>query len=92
MSGVIDIASRRSRPTLEGPARCLSCRHDWIAVAPTGTVALDCPACGLNKGQFIHLAVREDRLHWRCACSNDLFHVTPDGYYCPVCGEWAKGF
>lgn len=89
MGDVIDMASRRPSPTMEGKARCLACDHDWIAVAPTGTASLECPSCGLNTGRYVNLAVRSDHAHWECACGNDLFHLTPEGSYCPVCGAWA---
>lgn len=35
----------------EGPAVCLGCRHEWVAVAPEGTSSnLRCPSCDLPKG------------------------------------------
>lgn len=88
MGDVIDLGARRATATMEGSARCLACKHDWIAVAPAGTASLECPSCGLSTGRFVHLAVRNDRYHWLCACGNDLFHLTPEGSYCPVCGDW----
>jgi hypothetical protein len=75
-----------------GPATCLQCRHAWVAVAPVGAVELTCPICETNKGVFVNFCLREDLLHWRCNCGCEFFHVTPDGYYCPMCGVWAEGF
>ena len=79
------------RPRLSGIAFCLSCRHEWDSVAPVGTVWLECPKCGLTRGHFIYPCERKG-LKWECNCGNDLFHLTPDGIYCPNCGAWQEGF
>lgn len=92
---VIDLAAARQERELTlslcGKARCLACRHEWQAVAPVGTVWLDCPACSLERGRFLGPAQR-DGAHWHCGCGNDIFYVTPDGFYCPNCGEQQHGF
>lgn len=36
--------------TWEGKAHCVGCRHEWEAVAPLGTMWLECPECHLPKG------------------------------------------
>jgi|GEM_PF-2168990 len=71
---------------LAGPARCLSCHHEWAVAAPRGCHAqLECPACGLLKGELIGAVVPEgDRQ--TCACGNDIFFLTPDGAVCALCG------
>lgn len=69
---------------------CMSCKHKWVAVAPTLAAHLECPNCGLDRGTFKGL-VHKDELHWTCNCGNMLFHATPNGYYCPHCGEWQTG-
>jgi len=80
-------AAREDRtPHLSGMVRCLACRVKWAAVAPAGTVWMECPACSLERGRFIESA-RKAGAHWYCHCGCDLFHVTPNGYYCPNCGS-----
>lgn len=89
----IDLAAwkEENTPHLSGKALCLACRHEWAAVAPVGTVWLECPSCTLSRGRFVN-AVEREGAHWHCACGNDLFYATPDGFYCPNCGVWQKGF
>ncbi|HSX21491.1 MAG TPA: hypothetical protein VLE97_01800 [Gaiellaceae bacterium] len=89
---VVSLADRRKDPHSSGEAICLDCKHTWAAVAPTGTVWLECPGCGLTRGRFRYQHERTGAAHWTCKCGNDLFHVTPDGYYCPNCGVEASGF
>jgi len=70
---------------LSGIAKCLSCKHEWIYVAPVGTVWLECPACTLLMGR---LAGPVDRIgySWECNCGNELFKITPKEIYCICCG------
>lgn len=92
---VIDLkAVRESRePHSRGKARCLNqdCKHEWQAVAPSGTTWMECPKCTLYRGRFIGQHEREEP-HWHCKCGNELFNVVKDGYYCPNCGAWQVGF
>lgn len=78
-----------NEPHLIGEARCLDCKHTWVARAPVGTLWLECPACTLKRGRYLE-RVQEPGPHWHCNCNCDLFYVTPDGYYCPNCGEAQK--
>lgn len=89
---VIDLAARRPNPHASGEAFCLDCKHTWAAVAPTGTIWLECPSCGLVRGRFKYQHESDTRPHWHCYCGNDLFFITADGCYCPNCGTWANGF
>ena len=82
-------ASRESH--LSGEAVCLFCRHEWVAVAPVGALWLECPECELSLGR-LRFAVGRDGLEWSCGCGNDLFHIKPEGIYCPQCGAWQEGF
>ncbi len=92
MSNIIDFQTREQRsPHSSGKARCLACAHVWIAVSPIGTIWMECPACKLMKGRYV-FEHQWDRPHWTCNCGCDLFSVTPEGFYCPNCGEWQKGF
>lgn len=88
-NNIIDLASAKAKrdPHLSGRAICLSCRNEWVAVAPVGSVWLDCPECGLQRGRFMAQCEVETK-HWFCNCGNDLFHATPEGFYCPNCGTW----
>lgn len=74
-------------PHSAGKARCLDCRHEWIAVNRTGGRWIECPKCTLFRGRFVGQHERDDPA-WHCQCNNDLFYVTPEGIYCPNCGEW----
>ncbi len=89
MAEIVDLADRRAdrTPHLSGEARCMLCGHEWQAVAPVGVPWLECPACRYMKGHFKY-AVQRSGVEWTCQCGNDLFRVTPDGYYCPGCGAW----
>jgi hypothetical protein len=77
--------------TSTGKAKCLSCKHEWMAEVPTGIEWLECPECSLMKGKFIYINGREDP-HWVCICENDLFKINTEGVYCPNCGIWQTGF
>lgn len=82
-------AREERKPWVEGEARCLACKHEWVAVAPSGTLWLVCPSCSLERGRFIYPFYRKDE-HWMCGCENDLFLVTREGVYCPNCGCWQQ--
>ena len=71
---------------LSGDAKCLACKHEWMAVAPVGAVWMECPSCTLLRGRYIaHSEYPLD--HWNCGCGCDLFHVIKDCFYCPNCGK-----
>ena len=92
MAEIIGIDSLKADPHMTGPARCIACGHEEIAVAPIGVVWMECSECHAMKVLFKHAVCDESRLHWTCNCGNDLFHATPEGFYCPNCGEWQRGF
>lgn len=55
MTVVSFAAAREERqPHWTGEAYCVGCQHSWQAVAPMGTMILDCPACSLPKGMPRH--------------------------------------
>ena len=57
-SFVVDLDSRR--PHYGGLFSCLSCRHEWVGVAPVAARSLECPSCG---GMFgAPFSAREVRL------------------------------
>lgn len=41
-------------PHGEGVARCVGCGHSWRAVAPLGTMTLECPSCHDMRGLWTH--------------------------------------
>lgn len=75
-------------PHLIGPAKCLACSHEWLAVSPMPCRAmLECPGCHCLRGVFKNEVIREgDR--WECWCGNFYFILTSRGTYCPNCAEW----
>ena len=80
---VVSIAD--ARPHLAGPARCLDCGHEWMAVAPLGMTVLDCPKCRAQKGGRFAM-VQKDGDHWHCGCGNPFYLIRGNGAYCPNCG------
>lgn len=76
-----------ARPHLSGPARCLDCKHEWVAVAPVGTWCMTCPACGADKGARFSMIGATDNVVFVCNCGNQFFLLLPDGRsLCPHCG------
>jgi hypothetical protein len=86
---VIDLKQARQErePHLNGNARCLACKHEWVAVAPIIVTSMERPEYPLERGRYV-VQFERDGEHWHCNCGNDLFYSTPDGFYCPNCGEW----
>jgi predicted RNA-binding Zn-ribbon protein involved in translation (DUF1610 family) len=78
-------------PHNQGKARCMACGHEEETVAPTGVVWMECSACHAMKKLFIHDCQRYGK-EWTCNCGNDLFRITPEGVYCPNCGDWQTDF
>lgn len=73
---------------MSGPAMCLSCGHEWVATAPVGAMAAECPECKLERGVFVGLVLASDGgMVWACNCKNTFFQfVRDDGWRCVVCG------
>ncbi len=94
MGDIVSLTAVRQErtPHLHGAARCVGFRHEWQAVAPVGTVHLDCPACLLPKGLFVNLVSRGQQAR-TCNCGNDLFQIAPGlGPYCTGCGAQQLGW
>ena len=91
-SSVISLADEREKrmPHSSGQARCLDCKHEWVAVAPIGTYWLQCPGCSLLRGKYIFMFNFPNELHWTCHCGNDLFYATKRAIFCPNCGAEQK--
>lgn len=76
-------------PTMTGEAFCILCDKEWVATAPVGTVWLECPDCHVQKGLFAFPAMPPEGTYVReCDCGNQLFILTPDGHFCPNCGQY----
>ena len=74
-------------PHQEGEAFCMGCNHTWVAVAPVGALAFECPSCHCHKGHFkFECGLAEGTGVWTCKCDNQLFNVTEKGIFCPNCG------
>lgn len=72
-----------------GSAFCLGCDHEWVAVAETGTVVLQCPSCKRHTGHWcFEFQPAEGQLVRSCTCKNQLFYLTPDGHMCANCGVY----
>jgi transcription elongation factor Elf1 len=82
---------KRKEEHVSGNALCLICDHKWVAVAPVGTQALECPSCHTIKGVFTQLVSRQTEDHLQCGCCGSEFYaITPKGPYCINCGKYAK--
>lgn len=80
-------------PHLSGAARCLACKHEWVAVAPAGPYGyagdLECPGCGVCRGQFKWpFQGPPSEEIWTCGdCDGQLFMITKPGTRCVGCGK-----
>lgn len=75
------------QPHLSGPAHCVKCGYEWAAVAPVGTVWMDCPSCAAECGTFSGPMLEPPGgLVWHCHCGGFLFICSPDGTHCIRCG------
>lgn len=83
---VINLADHR--PHISGDAIC-RCGHTWVAVAPVGTIDLECPACRTLRGLFTY-PIGLDEPVLVCDCGAYLFYITEDGT--SVCRECARGY
>lgn len=79
---IIDIFAKQ--PHLSGEALCLHCQHEWIAVSPIGTLALECPGCKLVKGVYKGLCTPD--ILWECQCGCKHFFISEEAAMCCHCG------
>lgn len=77
------------KPHISGEATCLTCGHEWMAVAPIGTVELECSECHTFKGVFVGMTAPDTV--WECNCGNQHFYIDPDGAMCAKCGTRQDG-
>lgn len=96
MADVIAFRRREEdEPHMRGKAMCTACGHEWEAVAPVGTLHLDCPSCDRVRGEFKHfIEPTEDQPVWKCNCGCYTFYLKPEGAMCRQCGlisnDWAN--
>lgn len=82
-------AKEDREPRVVGPARCMLCAREWEASVPLGTIWLECPSCGSDKGHLVGNIASHTETHFVCNCGNALFTVCGDGaILCPNCGEY----
>jgi hypothetical protein len=88
MNNIIKFKSKEvDTQTASGEAFCIGCGEEWIAIAETGTLQLECPVCKTMKGKFrFEFCVAEGELVRECNCKNRLFYLTPLGHMCANCG------
>lgn len=97
MSNIIEFRSKanintegKSRQEFEGKAKCLHCKHEWVATQKEGDVVFCCPECGLNKAVWNNTIQRGEYI-FNCVCGCDLFGVSKINntpfIYCIMCGN-----
>lgn len=77
---------------IQGEAHCMYCNHKWSAIAPIGTIILECSKCHCMKGVFTN-AVLPDA-YWQCSCGCCFFVISgiSKNIICVVCAKAQKGF
>lgn len=90
------VSLTKERPHLCGEAICGQCRHEWVAVAPSGTTQFQCPECksmrGVLKWPFGPSKGAQEFMH---SCGGFDFFIQkkpgeqPD-VFCRKCGEVAE--
>ena len=98
MSETIDFARAKAErsPHLSGQARCVACKHEWAAVAPLGTLQLECPSCGLERGQWAYpFSLDKGQMIYVCNfCDSTNFAIQSHRAFCVGCGTthypWAE--
>lgn len=83
MSNIVDLTEYR--PHFTGPAKCLSCNHEWTAVCAVGTVEFQCPRCHTFKG--VSIGMTAPQMVFTCDCGNQHFYLGDGVYMCSRCGQ-----
>lgn len=90
MTNVTDLKEYKQKddPHVSGPAKCLSCGHEWEVVVPVGVSEFECPSCGLMRGTHQYQISPDDGIVWQCACGNNLFIISSiKNAICIGCGQ-----
>ena len=99
MKKVTDIGEQRirkhveSNPHVQGPCKCLCCKHTWHGVIEAGADmhGLECPKCGVSKG-VMTLFVAPEYILLCESCGGELFYLAEDGTpVCCICGTINDG-
>lgn len=81
-----------------GPANCVACGREWVAVWPLGADALECPSChgqdteqeAVNNAPTCHEQYERldefDREEWFCVCKS----LRPGLEYAEFLGMWEE--
>ena len=91
MGEILDFKKHEPEPEIEyqgqGSAICFGCDATWQAVAPVGTIELECPQCSTMKGRWeFEFAPQKGEVILICDCGNEYFYMTGAGAMCPNCG------
>ncbi len=63
-------------PHASGPAKCLACDHEWVAVVPHEGTRHDlvCPKCDMRRGQFMYpFETDTGCVLFQCNCGSQYF-------------------
>ena len=75
------------RPHWAGECKCLACGHEFTAVAPAGTVWVECLECGLHKATAkAPMGAEVGDVVMTCNCGCEYFYMTLTGSVCGCCG------
>lgn len=91
MGDVVDLQKRKEddEPHTAGPMVCLTCRHEWIGVVPTGVQTVVCPHCETEKGvRSQYVMPSEEHPVYECHCGSWVFAVIRQGCTCVNCGQF----
>jgi hypothetical protein len=93
--GVLQFGRKRAEEPKEqhgcGDAFCMSCGHEWVGVAPTGSTFFECGQCHRWTGHWkFGFYPPTDTKVWQCNCGNQLFYMTPEGHLCASCGIYQR--
>lgn len=90
---IVKLADFNRDGWLSGQARCMSCSHEWVAVAKAGTVWVECPNCRAVKGYLMFACQPEDGAEiWHCRCGAEVLYATPKALRCCNCGTVQRPF
>jgi hypothetical protein len=97
MGEIVDLSQKRVKnsPYLSGECLCLQCCYEWVGVAPTGVMELQCPSCHTMKGVYKYGCEPDaEGGGWICNCGCYLFILsgTSQRMICWKCGSYQQGF
>ena len=72
---------------IKGTAICLTCKNEWEAIIPLGSIDIKCPKCKTNKGVLKDFIQFRENIHYRCHCGHCMFFLLESGRnQCIICG------